>query len=231
MKIIHLYCHFGEVNEATARRNRIAQESWKELGETERVEVTPKHIKRDGRRIDREFPAWFAKDIINVGFEASNQRDDIIFFSSADCGVMPGIREKVLELVGAHEAVHMRKRNFQVIDQPITDFDEVRKGGDYPGLDTMAFTADWWAWNRPIFPDVLYGRQHWDGAMRNLLRRSGAPLLMDHVWHNEHESLWLSGKTNRANLYNERLLCRWIERYGGSTLDFYYTNEELDYQT
>ncbi len=230
MKIIHVWCQFGEVDAETRRRNTVAQGSWDVLGLRDVLEVTSAMIHRDGRSIDPAYPAWFATDIIDAAHLRKASDDDIILLTSADSGFMPGAMGEIIDAVRASGSVHLRRRNFQRIDVPITDHDYVKTGGDYPGMDGCAFTAAWWVQHRKIFCDVLYGRQHWDGAMRNLIRWSGGTKLMDQEWHEEHPAFWWSGKTNKANLYNERLLCTWIANHGGSTLDYLYEDGEIGYQ-
>ena len=191
--------------------------------------VTPELINRDGRYIDPQYPAWFAHDIIDCAADKAHI-DTVILLTSADAGFMPGTREVLERAFAKWGCVHLRRRNFQRIDAPITNPEIVLTGGDYPGMDTCAFTAGWWRFARKLLPDVLYGRQHWDSAMRNLIRLSQGIELRDLEWHEEHwPTVWGSGKTNAANLYNERLVCEWIGRHGGSTQDHNYSTSELGY--
>ena len=227
MKLLHIYCYFGEQDDDCRRRIEVAHKSWINIGADETIEVTSSDVGRDGRAIDPEFPAWFASDIIDAGFRKSCL-DDIMFVTSSDVGFMPGTREAVIGACGSCGSCHLRKRNFHRIEYPFTD--DITRGGNYPGMDACAFTVNWWRAIRQRFPDVLYGRQHWDCVMRNIIRASGGTEIRDMEWHEEHLPLWWSGKTNRANLYNERLACRWIGEHGGSTQDHNYTTEELGYK-
>ena len=240
MSLVHIWAYCGTPSPNDQRRMDLAQATWGQFGENRRVLFDcgspeamraakeagcgPDLWQRNSIQIGDKHPAWYVRDIIDEGIKVLKRRDSIVL-SNADIYFMPDAAEKLTEAIREYGCCWSRRHDFNNL--PIEPIYTIKDGAENPGTDVFGFDMRWARDFLPGFPQMVFGRQHWDCCMRLLMRKTGGVHVPDIAAHEVHASQWLSGECNRANLYNEKLLCQWIALNGGSEQDHLYTNEEI----
>jgi hypothetical protein len=180
---------------------------------------------RDGSSIgDRPVP--YVRDLLDAAAAEAKSDGSVLVISNDDIGFCAGLTGLIIETVQRHGAAYAHRWDY---NHPLTkrlpkDEYDILRAQWYCGCDLFAMTKGWWVKHREMFPDMLMGREWWDCAMRNLIRRNGHPIeteLMQAIWHERHDSYWLVHRgTAPGNLVNGKLMKEWLERYGGSESDW-----------
>lgn len=217
--VVHYWLYRGVADEDTQRRMDTAQATWGQFANRELMVFF-----RDSSAILPGPPAVFVSDIFEMIHNEISYRD-LVVLSNADVGFVDDADKRIALAINTRGCCHTRRRDFQ--HSPIEPIYTIKDGAKYPGADAFGFTKAWLDKFLDHCPDFIFSRQHWDGWLRNVMRRAGGVELDDLIWHENHPAQWLGGKCNMQNVYNERLFSIWIAAHGGSQQDYLYTNEEL----
>ena len=223
MNLIHIWSFLGTPSENDQRRMDVAQGTWGQFDQNIRID-RPSHT--TSTMVGDKHPAYRVDDIIYGGMGHA-KRQDAIVLSNADIYFMPDAAAAISAAISEHGCCWSRRHDFDHL--PIEPQYTIKSGAEYPGADVFGFDLRWASENLKDYPGFFFGRQHWDCCMRLLMRKTGGVHVPDISAHEVHHSQWLSGDCNAANLYNERLLCEWITKNGGSEQDHLYTNVELGF--
>jgi len=172
----------------------------------------------------RDKPMPFCRDMFQQAADALQHPQDVIVVCNADIGFSGGLTGRMLEAIDRHGCCFAHRWDFY---GAATARRLPRHEGDlkqakwYPGSDFFACTKAWWEnVAKPIFPDMVYGREAWDMIMRNLMKRAGTADLHNAIWHERHQSFWEHNHRVPGNEHNRRLATQWLARYGGSWNDW-----------
>lgn len=172
----------------------------------------------------RDRPMPFCRDMFQQAADALEHPQDVIVVCNADIGFSEGLTGRMLEALDRHGCCFAHRWDFYgaalTRRQPRHEGD-LKQAKWYPGSDFFACTKAWWEdVAKPIFPDMVYGREAWDMIMRNLMKRSGASEMHCAIWHERHVSFWEHNHRVPGNEHNRRLATQWLARYGGSWNDW-----------
>ena len=172
----------------------------------------------------RDKPMPFCRDLFQQAADALEHPSDVIVVCNADIGFSEGLTGRMLEAIDRHGCCFAHRWDFYgaalTRRQPRHEGD-LKQAKWYPGSDFFACTKAWWEnVAKPIFPDMVFGREAWDMIMRNLMKRCGTSDLHCAIWHERHQSFWEHNHRVPGNEHNRRLATQWLARYGGSWNDW-----------
>lgn len=188
--IYHVYTAYSPSDPDTARRNELAQRTWKRQPWQE-LPIADADLPRMWQERGRTFP--FIKDVFDVAVE-NLVDDDIVLYTNADIHVRGDCCAQVAEALQNVDAVYCYRRDWHhQLSGPVPDGD-FAKGMDYPGSDLKAFRVGWWRAYRDEMPDMVLGAEAWDPVIRTLMDETNdkSPLvrLRDLICHERHGSYW-----------------------------------------
>lgn len=228
-RIVHVWSAARRevMDENTRRRTAIARKSWRQeyraTGRWISAPFQPSKANRDGRSVGDPRPVPFIRDLIAQAVASARDGSDIIALTNADVCFTPGITGWILEAVPRLGAAYAHRYDFPRIDRLcVSEADVMADGTWFHGTDAVFFTVDWWTAHGAESPDMLLGREHWDEAFRQLIKRHGGVELQGAIYHEKHGGYWDAEGTkavNMGNLYNRNLLNEWHARTGYRTGD------------
>lgn len=208
-------------------RVEMARESWKieqANGRWASCPLEESAIVRSGLDVGDPHRVPFVKDVIAQAIAKAGKPTDIIALTNGDVHFVPGLTGRVLEHVDRYGAVFTHRWDFLSLYAPIVSESTLRHGLWYSGSDAFFFSVDWWNHFGHEFGDYLVGREHWDEALRQLIKLQGGVGLDRAIAHVIHDSFWQSDpsviQSNPGNLHNRGLLNQWFERTGLQTDDW-----------
>jgi len=236
-RIIHVWTGAPDREQSadTRRRCATARDSWAIEYDTRRwipSEFSAERYPRDGRSIGDPAAVPFVRDVIEFGLKRSNVLGDIIALTNADVGFAPGLTGRILETVGRYGSAFTHRYDFPRLSGPLKHDGQLRSGTPYAGTDAFFFTRDWWIKNGHEFGDFLWAREHWDEALRQLIKLTGGREIPLATYHERHDSFWENPEhrsTLAGNQRNQILIGQWFARTGLKPRDFTYwhVNPEL----
>lgn len=214
--IFHAFTSYVPKDTDTARRNRVAQQTWTRQPWTElpvKDEDLPRLWKEEGRLLP------YIKDVFDFACKGKDDTD-IIVYTNADIMVRGDACAVIAAAMQDTNALYVYRRDFHHrVDAPIPDADYV-KGADYAGSDLKAFRVGWWKGVRDHFPDMLLGFEAWDPIMRHLIEMTNpgrVTRVKDIICHERHGSWW-EAPENRYRLngqkYSLRTAYLWLMQHG-----------------
>lgn len=195
------------------RRHEVAFKSWLreyDTGHWFPCEIDEAQLPRTSKsalRDSRKLP--FLRDLLDIAARAA-QPDDLLIYSNDDNVFSPGLTDTLLALTTPAWAHRMEFVRLPV--QPTClDIVTARK---HPGSDLFAIPPLWWAKHRDEMPDMVIGCEAVDLIMRKLMRLTGGVELHAAIAHEEHQSWWLSHRSDPGERHNVRLAEEWLAKRG-----------------
>ena len=220
------------------RRMAVAQQSWELEYETRRwipAEFSEPYQKRDARSIGDPHRLPFVHDVINHGMRYASTPWDVIAVTNADVGFAPGLTGRILDVVGRHGAAYAHRFDFARIDAPLVHDGQLKAGTWYAGSDGFFFTRTWWDTYRGELGDYVWGREHWDEALRQLIKLHGGREIRPALYHERHDSFWEDPEhreTLPGNAHNKAEIEKWFSETGLQSEDFrWWQANEVECQT
>lgn len=220
--ILHAYADFRDapMDEETYRRHDLARRSWRMEYEVTHcwapVETVKNDARRDGRAIgDSALP--FVRDVIDAAVARARKGSDIIALTNADVGLTPGVTGKILEACRRHGAAFTHRWDFYRLTKPLISEQEISYGAWYPGSDAFFFTVNWWRDHGGELGDYVMGREHWDQALRFLIKYHDGVGIERGIYHEKHASAWEQPDLRDVlpgNLHNRALFQKYADALG-----------------
>jgi hypothetical protein len=168
------------------RRTQIARDSWVPEYKTGRwipVEFTESVQTRSAVVVGDPHALPFVQDVIWNAMKYAFTENDIIAVTNADVGFAPGLTGRILDVVGRHGAAYAHRFDFKRLDAALVHDGQIRSGEFYPGSDAFFFTKSWWRDHGKDFGDYIWGREHWDEALRQLIKYYGGAEIRPAIYH------------------------------------------------
>lgn len=220
-KIWHTWSQPLVFDEETDRRMDFARATWKAEyanADWRAVEFEAKHERRNSAEepINDPRPMPFVRDLIDRVEAECPAGSDVIAYTNADVSFVPGLTGWIFDAVLRGDAAFTHRWDFARLDRPLANEAEAKRGTWYPGSDAFFFTVAWWRRHRDEYPDMIYGREHCDEVLRQLIKRHGGREIRGAIYHEKHASFWeaKSNADNPGNQHNRRLARRWFLRNG-----------------
>lgn len=163
MSTIHLTSHFNPPDLETARRLKVAAQSWARQPWREYpVEQLPRWWREEGRVLP------YIKDLFDAGCLA-RAPSDIVIFTNADSIVRSDATLQITSKLQQTLACYAYRFDFghKLLVPPLDS--EFTQGRLYPGSDLVAFRVSWWLANRYKMPDMVLGFEAADPVLRQLI--------------------------------------------------------------
>jgi hypothetical protein len=224
--IIHAYSDMrdGPMDPETYRRQDVARRSWAMEYTAGRCWLPAETIKLpDQRALPGEGPLPFVRDVVQRAVGLARRGTDIIALTNADVCFAPGLTGRVLEVVGRAGAAFTHRWDFKRLTTPFLSEAQVNYGSWYPGSDAFFFTVNWWRDHGDELGDYVMGREHWDQALRFLIKFHGGAGIEKVIYHEKHDSAWEQPSlrdTLPGNLHNRALFKAYTDRLGVSGSDW-----------
>ncbi len=151
----------------------------------------------------------FLRDLIDIGMTETSE-DDILVFTNDDVAFAPGLTDTLLAVESAAWANRME---FVRMPKPPTCI-EMIGACKHCGSDLFAMTPHWWATHRDEWPDMVVGCEAVDLVMRKLMKITGGQELHAAVAHEQHQSWWLSHRSDPGARHNVKLAEEWLAKRG-----------------
>jgi hypothetical protein len=164
---------------------------------------TSKSALRDARKLP------FLRDLLDVAVHASTPAD-LICYTNDDIVFALGLTDTLLTLTTPSWAHRMEFVRLPV--QPTClDIACARK---HCGSDLFVMTPAWWSTHRDEMPDMVIGCEAVDLILRKLMRLTGGVELHAAIAHEEHQSWWLSHRSDPGERHNVKLAEEWLAKRG-----------------
>ena len=132
-------------------------------------------------------------------------------------------------------AAYAHRFDFARIDAPLVHDGQLKAGTWYAGSDGFFFTRTWWDTYRGELGDYVWGREHWDEALRQLIKLHGGREIRPALYHERHDSFWEDPEhreTLPGNAHNKAEIEKWFSETGLQSEDFrWWQANEVEFQT
>jgi hypothetical protein len=163
MSVVHLWSRFNPSDLETARRQKIAAQSWSRQPWLEYpIDQLPRWWREEGR----ELP--FIRDLFDSGC-LNRAPNDIVIYTNADILVRSDCAVQITTHLQKSNACFAYRLDFQHKLNRVLEDSDFSKGALYPGSDLVAFRVSWWAANRNKMPDMILGFEASDPVLRQLV--------------------------------------------------------------
>jgi len=211
-RYLHVYQAWAGKGEARAR-NKLASLTHRmnyTTGAWRPLPISDASLPRLFQDKGRTLP--YVNDLIEYGFQnlQNLQQGERLVYSNTDSCFVPNLASRLDTHKGL---VVCRRRDFPKLVDPLT-VDEAAKGHSYVGKDVFVITREWWEKRKRDFPPMVQGAEGWDAVLCELLRKDGATVTTDDIYHQRHSSEW-----ERPENRYDRLMQKYCLRVGGSALE------------
>ena len=235
-RFIHVWADWRkDLDPGTARRRKIARESWDLEAATApwtEKEFRREDAKRDGRSIGDPDELHFIRDTVEHAI-AGAERDAIVVLTNSDTCFAPGLSGRIADCVRRNGSGFAHRYDFERLEAPLVHEGRIRSSCFYPGTDLIFFTPEWWKRWGPLLGDYVAGREGWDEAFRQLVKFTGGRGIDHAIYHERHPTVWEKPEMRDVggNVYNRRLREKWFNETGFVPEDFrYFHLVEKDHQ-
>jgi len=232
-RLIFVYSSYEISDPAGASRAAVARASWDfHFDQMDMIEfpVRDNELPRSSAELGDPRPVPYIRDILDYGCARATP-GDVVVYSNQDIGLTTLTPERLLAGVARGQGVTVCIRR-TLIPRPGRFYKSVLNCKADGGFDVVAVTPSWWRMMRDEMPDMLIGREAWDGCFRTLAEEwadnraivkniglvqdaSSRAYTDDVCYHHDHPSFWQQArKENPGQLHNRKLARDFFEARG-----------------
>lgn len=220
----HVFPHYAPPDADTGRRLNFARLRWANIyGNRMRSAAVHESATTMFRDPHRTLP--HVKELVDIGSYMIPQNDVVILTNSDVCS--PENIVGMLDLIMPRtDALYSHRRDFPLLTRALTN-DEIEAGTFNCGCEFYAFRKYWWIKNSHLMPDMLFGAEAWDWALRHIIINTEKGKMYSWLnlsYHEAHDSVWLRDQNRRtlpSQRHNLQLAYNFEKDYGLNELSIH----------